>query len=151
MDLGIVEGRSQSSLHRRTHIFRPQGKNQQLNLKQLNKHCWISIYEQCWRDNGDDAKTTPTSKVFSQSEVSFLAHSFFPLHFTPRCNVTYSRMPLCIQTHPLLCWSPKYTFSSFSALSSSASLRFFFNTTNTDHWADSANLEIQWSCYVMRF
>lgn len=94
------------------------------------------------KDKKDTQKPVQTLGVFSQSEVSFLAHSFFFLHSTPPCNVTYSSKPLYIQTPPPLCWSPKYTSSS-SASSLSSSLRFFFNTTNTDHWADSANLEIQ--------
>lgn len=89
-----------------------------------------------------ETKTTPTRRLFfSKWSFIFLAHIFLHSATPPTCKVTSSSTPLYIQLPQNIHFS-----------SSSSSLRFFFfiNTTNTDRWANSANLEILWNCYVMR-
>lgn len=75
---------------------------------------------------------------------------FLSTYFPPFCDP-----PPPARLHPIIHRStfntphppPKYTF--FIIIFSTLFI-FFINTTNTDRWANSANLEILWNCYVMR-
>lgn len=105
---------------------------------------------------------TPTRRGFSQSEVSFFFFStYFPPSYDPPARLhPGAHRSAFTPTHtlPLCCVGPPQNIHFHLYLRHLIHLLypfflfcFFINTTNTDRRANSANLEILWNCYVMRY
>lgn len=97
-----------------------------------------------WRQKETGDKDDADSQgVFSKWSFIFLAHIF--LHSATPPSPPPARLHPVV--HRSTFNSPKiYIFHLHHLLY----VFFFINTTNTDRWANSANLEILWNCYVMR-
>lgn len=96
------------------------------------------------------------AETFLKVKFHFFS-TYFPPSYDPpaRLHPVAHRSTFASPTlPPLLRWSsPKiYIFIFICVILIIFSTFFFFiNTTNTDRRANSANLEILWNCYVMRY
>lgn len=141
----LLSGVCAPHLPLRGNIWPPQlpGIGSSCRLGTNQTHVWGAIVAMETKGDGRQRRRR-LAGCFLKVKFHFLSTYFPPFCDTPpppTCKVTSSSTPLYIQL------PQNIHFSS----SSSSSLRFFFiNTTNTDRWANSANLEILWNCYVMR-
>lgn len=140
----LLSGVCAPHLPLRGNIWPPQlpGIGSSCRLGTNQTHVWGAIVAMETKGDGRQRRRR-LAGCFLKVKFHFLSTYFPPFCDTP--------LPPPARLHPVVHRStfnsPKiYIFHLHHLLY----VFFFINTTNTDRWANSANLEILWNCYVMR-